>query len=132
MGEVMEMRPARISASSSPTIWYFTRAAVVLVFELHGGAEHHLARIREAAGVDDLRGAELALDLADAPFDEALLLARGVILGVLRKIAVAARLGDGLDDIRARFGLQLLQLGAQRLGATHGHGRAFHARMPSM
>ena len=40
------------------------------------------------------------LDLHDAALDEALLLARGVILGVLRQIAVAARLGDRLDDAR--------------------------------
>ena len=31
---------------------------------------------------------QLALDLADAPLDEALLLARGVVFGVLGQIAV--------------------------------------------
>ena len=50
--------------------------------------------------VDDLGGRQLRLDLADAAFDEALLLARRVIFGVLREVAVAARLGDRLDDPR--------------------------------
>ena len=39
---------------------------------------------------------ELGLDLADAALDEALLLARGVVLGVLGEVAVRARLGDRL------------------------------------
>src|SRR4029079_11976375 len=106
--------------------------AVILIFELDGGAEHDPAVAREAARVDDLRGRELVLDLADAPFDEALLLAGGVILGVLREIAVTARFGNRLDDVRARLGLELLPLGAQRLGAAQGHGRAFHAPTASL
>ena len=58
--------------------------------------------------------ASLRLDLVDAALDEALLLARGVVLGVLRQVAVAARLGDRLDDVRPVLGLQALQLRAQR------------------
>ena len=52
------------------------------------------------------------------PFDETLLLARGVVLGVLGQVAVAARLGDRLDDARAVLALQPLELVAQRLGAA--------------
>ena len=76
--------------------------------------------------------ASLRLDLLDAALDEALLLARGVIFGVLRQIAVAARLGDRLDDARALLGLQPLELGAQRLGAAQRHGRALHAPSASL
>ncbi len=44
--------------------------------------------------IDDLRVAELALELGDAALDEALALLGGVVLGVLGQIAVRARLGD--------------------------------------
>ena len=56
------------------------------------------------------------LDLLDAAFDEALLLARGVVLGVLAQVAVRARLGDRLDDARALLGLEpaAAQSGASR------------------
>src|SRR5687767_8605245 len=68
--------------------------------EFDGRAEHHLAGVRQRSRVDDLRIREPLLDLLDAALDEALLLARGVVLGVLRKVAVRARLGDGADDGR--------------------------------
>jgi hypothetical protein len=48
--------------------------------------------------VDDLGVGQLAFDVFDAPLDKALLLARGVILGVFLEIAVGAGLGDRLDD----------------------------------
>src|SRR5262249_52683601 len=103
----------------------------VLVLELHGGAEHHLAGVRQLRRVDDLGVGELHLDLLNAALDEALLLARRVVLGVLRQVAVAARLGNGLDDRRARLRLEALELGAQRLGAAQRHGGAPHAESAS-
>jgi hypothetical protein len=39
---------------------------------------------------------ERRFQFLDAAFDEALLLARGVVLGVLLEVAVRARLGDRL------------------------------------
>src|SRR5260370_1113434 len=74
-------------------------------------------------GIDHLRAGELRLDVADARFDHALLVARGVVLGVLGKVAVRARLGDCLRDARTLDALQGLQLAAQQLRAAQGHGR---------
>src|SRR5688572_16995891 len=102
--------------------------AAVLVFQLHGGAEDHPAVIGNRRRIDDFRGRELGFDLTDAAFDEALLLARRVVLGILGKIAVAARFGNGLDDPRTVFALEALELGAQRFGAAQGHRSAFHVR----
>ena len=79
-----------------------------------------------ARDVDDLGVREVRLDVLDAPFDEALLLARGVILGVLAQIAVRARLGDRLDDARPVLGLEALQLAAQALGALQRQRHPFH------
>ena len=57
------------------------------------------------------------LDLLDAPLDEALLLARGVVLGVLAQVAVRPGLGDRLDDPRPILGLEPPQLDPQLLCA---------------
>ncbi len=132
MGEEIEMRPARMSASSLTDDLVLHGSTVVLVLQLHGAAEHDLAGARHAARIDDLRGAELRLELPDATLDEALLFAGRVIFRVLREVAVAPRLGDRLDHARACLGLEFLELGAQRFGATHRHGGAFHARMASL
>src|SRR6185312_304462 len=68
------------------------------------------------------------LDLADAAFDETLLLARGVVFGVLLEVAVRARFCDRSDDTRAVDGFQLLQFRAQALGTGFGHGGSLHVR----
>src|SRR5690606_3082009 len=65
---------------------------------------------------------QLALQLLDPAFDEALLLARGVVLGVLLEVAVATRLGDGRDHFRTLDRLEVVKLLAQALGAFQGHG----------
>src|SRR5689334_17877415 len=83
------------------------------VLELDGRAEHAAAVGVEPRGIDDLAVAELRFQLGDAPLDEALALLRGVILGVLREVAVRARLRDGGDDRRALNRLQLVQLAAE-------------------
>jgi hypothetical protein len=51
--------------------------------------------------------------LVDASLGKALLLARRVVLGVLAQIAVRARLGDRLDDLRTLDRLEVFQFGAQ-------------------
>ena len=63
--------------------------------------------------VDDLGAAELVLELHHPALDEALALARGVVLGVLGEIAMLPRLGDRLDHGRTLDLLQALQLPAQ-------------------
>jgi hypothetical protein len=67
--------------------------------------------------IDDLRVAQLALDFLDAPLDEALLLAGGMVLGVLGQVAVGARLGNRRHDARTVDGLQPLQLLPQHASA---------------
>ena len=87
-------------------------------------------RRRRAAGIDDLGVGELRLELGDAALDEALAPRGGVVLGVFREVAVRARLRDRRDDRRALDGLQLLQLGAQQLGAARGHRCLCSCRAP--
>src|SRR5207302_5929320 len=53
--------------------------------DVDGGAEHAAPFGIDQLRVDDLRVAELGLDLGDAALDEAGALARGVVLGVLRE-----------------------------------------------
>src|SRR5439155_4562334 len=94
------------------------------VLEPHGGGEGHaVAALRR---LDDLGAVHLALQLVDAPLDERLLLARGVVLGVLREVAVRARLGDRLDDRRALDALEAVELVPQALEARPRHRRALH------
>src|SRR5690606_26552667 len=84
------------------------------------GAEHDLVAGVELRHVDDLRVREFALELLDAALDEALLLARGVVLGVLLEVAVRARLGDRLDHRRPLVRLEVVEFGAQALRALGG------------
>ena len=79
----------------------------------HGGAEaHNLAR--ELADVDDIGAADDIFQLENAPFDEALLLACRMVLGVFRQIAMLARFGDLLNHGRPVGELQLTELVFQR------------------
>src|SRR3546814_644955 len=73
----------------------------------------------------------MILECGDAAFDEALMLARSVILGVFRKIAVLARIRDRLDHGRAFDRLQGLQFILQP-GSTRGRDRnLFHVSHPN-
>src|SRR2546425_6598817 len=74
--------------------------------------------------IDDLGGADLGLELGDAALGEGLLLARGVILGVLAEVAVRPRLGDGFRDRGAFDALEPLQLRGQLVVARARHRRA--------
>jgi hypothetical protein len=87
--------------------------AGLLFLELDGGAEHDLAAGVQLRRIDDLRGRQLALELADAAFDEALAVLGGVVLGVLRQVALRARLGDGVDHPGPLHGLELVQFGLE-------------------
>src|SRR3546814_15275317 len=73
-----------------------------------------------SSDLDDLRMRQLSLELLDPAFDEALLLARGVVLGVLLQVAVRTRLGDRVDHRRALDRLAFVQLRAQALRALGG------------
>jgi integron integrase len=98
------------------------RRGAGLVLDVDGRAEDDAAVGMDVLRVDDLRVGELGLDVADTRFYEPLVVARGLVLGVLREVAVRARLGDGLRGLGALDVLELLQLGAQELGAAQGHG----------
>src|SRR5690606_27343302 len=75
-------------------------------------AEHDPVADVELAHVDDVGMGKLALQLLDATFDEALLLARGVVLGVLLEVAVGPRLGNGGDHRRPLHRLEFIEFGA--------------------
>src|SRR6266850_5500056 len=93
--------------------------------DVDGGAEDAAAFGVDQPRIDHLRVAELGFDLGDAALDEAGALARGVVLGVFREVAMGARFADGLGIGGALDRLQAMQLGAQQLGPAQGHGR-FH------
>ena len=100
--------------------------AGVFVGQHHGRPEDDLAGVGHRGYVDDLGVGELAFDVFDAAFDEALTLAGGVVFGVFLEVAVFARFGDGLDDGGAVYGFELFQFGAQGFGAAGGHGDFVH------
>ena len=60
------------------------------------------------------------LDRLDPPLEERLLLARGVVLGVLLEVAVLLGRPDAGDDLRALDQGQLVELGAQPRLAVRG------------
>src|SRR4029079_7800080 len=78
--------------------------------------------------VDDLRGGELALDLEDAAFDEALLVLGGLVLGVLGQVALGTRFGDGLDDGVALDVLQPAELFPKLFGTASGERDGGHSK----
>src|SRR3546814_16465129 len=73
-----------------------------------------------SSDLDNLRMRQLSLELLDPDLDEALLLARAVVLGVLLQVAVRTRLGDRVDHRRALDRLEFVQLCAQALRALGG------------
>src|SRR5258705_4480852 len=79
----------------------------VLVDQRDGGAELD-GVAGEFRDVDDVGTRELVLDLGNAALIVGLLFLRGMILRVLRKVAMRARLGDVLDDARTLPRLALL------------------------
>src|SRR5579859_1036017 len=97
----------------------------VLVDQGHRGAERDgvAGQFRD---VDHLGAGELVLELGDVAFVERLRLFGGMIFGVLRKIAVGARVGDLLNDARPLDLLALPQLGLQRGIARRGHRNLVH------
>lgn len=102
----------------------------VLVDQGDGGAELDL-RAGELGNVDDVGAADLLLEIGDACLVEALLLLGGMVLGVLRQIAVGARFRDRLDDRRAVHLLAPAKLLIEGCIARGGHRYLFHeARFP--
>jgi len=63
---------------------------------------------------------QLGLDVLDPRLNEALLFPSGVVLGIFFQIAVFARLGNRLNDLRALVGLEISQFIAQQFFTTFG------------
>jgi hypothetical protein len=103
-----------------------TAVARLGVFQLDRGAEHDAAVGVERLRIDDLRVGQLAFQVGNAAFDEALLFLGGVVFGVLRQVALRTRLGDRLDHGGPLHGFQMLQLGAQFFCAHDGEGEFVH------
>ncbi len=72
----------------------------VLVDQRDGRAEGDRVA-RQLRDVDHVGARQLVLELGDAALVERLRFLGGVIFGVLRQVAVRARVGDLLDDARA-------------------------------
>src|SRR5450631_4583217 len=80
----------------------------------------------ELADVDNVGARKLVLQLGDPAFIMGLLFLGGVILRILRKVAMRARLGDMLDDARTIHRLALLQFNLEGGITARGHRNLFH------
>ena len=69
---------------------------------------------------------KLVLDIADARFEEALPILRGIVVGVLRNVAVRAGLGERVHHRRPLNCFQPLELGLEALGAFDRHRNSGH------
>src|SRR5215470_2194579 len=85
----------------------------VLVDQRHGRPERD-GIARELRYVDDLGARELVLELGDAALVVRLRLLGGMVFGVLRQIAMGARVGNLLDDTRPLDLLAVLELILER------------------
>src|SRR5450830_1174486 len=97
------IRPCLRSASSSPTIWYFTASPV----------------------------ASSSSSTLDPAFNEALTVFGGFVLGVFAQVTLGARLGNGVDDPGAVDSLEAVQLFLELFSATLGDGDGSHRVTPS-
>jgi len=109
-GEVMEILPFLASASGSPTICHTAFFSVSSSIKVDGGAKGDgvAGKLRH---VDGLGTRQLVFEFVDAALVERLRFLRGMIFGILRKIAVRARVGNLLDDARTLHLLAVLVLG---------------------
>src|SRR5579862_2200553 len=102
----------------------------LLLVGLLVGERDGCAELDDRAGqlrhVDDLGTGDLVLEFAEAALDKALALARGVVLGVLRQVAMRARLGDGADNGRTIDRFEALQLVLQAVVTVDGHRDFVH------
>src|SRR5215510_9610404 len=114
--------PGRLSLVGADDLVANLLAALVL--EEHRRGERH--PVAGGWRVDDLGVSHFRFELDDPPLDEALLLAGGVVLGVLGEVAVGSRLGDGLGDGMPVHALEPVELVTQPLVAEARHRRALY------
>src|ERR1700722_7956953 len=89
------------------------------------GTEFHVVA-GQRRWVDHLHGGNDFLEFADAALDEGLAFPRRMVLGVFRKVAVRASLGDRANDGEPFLRLQLAKLFFQPLQSRGGHGKLLH------
>ena len=94
------MRPSLASASGSPTICHTFFSSVSSSTSVTV-APNLIGVAGQLGYVDHVGARELVLKLGDAALVERLLLLGGMIFGILRQVAVRARVGDLLNDARA-------------------------------
>src|ERR1700716_1801668 len=97
----------------------------VLVDQRDGGAELD-GVAGELADVDNIGTRKLVLQLGDPALIVGLLFLGGMILRILRKVAMRARLGDMLNDARTLHRLALLQFNLEGGITARGHRNLFH------
>src|SRR5207342_2836627 len=97
----------------------------VLVDQRDGRAEGDRVT-RQLGNINHVGARQLVLELGDAALIERLRFLRGVIFGVLRQVAVRARVGDLLDDAGPLNLLAMLELGFERRIAGGRHRNLFH------
>src|SRR6516165_2352706 len=93
----------------------------ILVDEMNGRAEFHRVAGKHRR-INHFRGRGDFLQLGDAAFDEGLALARGMVLGIFREVAMGAGFGDSPDDGRAFICLQIPQFILECHETRGGHG----------
>ena len=70
-------------------------------FGQRSGVKLRMQQRIERLRIDYLQSRNLSLKLGNSSFDMALLLAGGIIFGILRKVALFASFGNGGDNIWA-------------------------------
>src|SRR5690606_16402209 len=100
--------------------------ASLLVDHVDRRAEDDAPAGVDSGDIDHLGVGELGLDLGNAALDEALLLPRGVVLGVLLQITVFACFRDRLNDARPGLGFEPMQLSPQLLRTSDGQRNLGH------
>ena len=93
----------------------------------HGGTEDHLAGVLDFGDINDLRIGQLAFNIVDTPFAEALLLTGSMVFRIFLQVAMLTGLGDGSGNARTVFFFQFFQFLAQGLGALRGHRYTLHS-----
>ena len=124
-GEEIEMRPSLASASGSPTICQTFFLSVSSSISVTVAPNLTVSPDSLDTSITSAR-ASLSSSSAMRPSLMRLRLLGGVIFGVLREVAMRARVGDLLDDARPLHLLAVLQLGFQRGVAGGGHRDLFH------
>ena len=90
---------------------------VLFAVQRHGRAKNDAVARVERLRIDYLQSRNLSLKLGNSSFDMALLLAGGIIFGILRKVTLFASFGDGGNDRRTGRLLKIFKLSLELFGS---------------